>query len=72
VPIHWADELASSPVRAAIFYNDCQYIVHHLLVLGQRYGKTLSEPMQEMMTFTDLIPAFRSLGQTQLYQALVS
>ncbi|RKP09481.1 Centromere/kinetochore Zw10-domain-containing protein [Thamnocephalis sphaerospora] len=72
IPVHWADELASSPARAAIFYNDCQFIAHHLLALGYRYSKPLAKALHSMATFIDLVPTFRSLGQEQFRRVLVA
>ena len=47
-----------------IFYNDCHYICYHLTTLAYQYRPALPEPLSLVATFVDMIPDFRSLGQT--------
>ncbi|KAJ3179814.1 Centromere/kinetochore protein zw10 [Geranomyces variabilis] len=63
MPVHHADVLENVPGRTMLFYNDCEYMAFHLLVLGYRYHKGQPYPLSQMGTFLDMVPTFRKLGE---------
>ncbi|KAI9096882.1 Centromere/kinetochore Zw10-domain-containing protein [Phlyctochytrium arcticum] len=54
------DNLAGS----AVFYNNCEYICFHLIILVFKHKGSLAYPLNQMGSFLDLIPEFRSLGES--------
>ncbi|KAJ3178419.1 Centromere/kinetochore protein zw10 [Gaertneriomyces sp. JEL0708] len=50
------------PRKAAVFWNDCQYVVFWCLILGQRFRKYLPWPLDEMAGFVDLVRSGRERG----------
>ncbi|ORY06958.1 Zw10-domain-containing protein [Basidiobolus meristosporus CBS 931.73] len=47
-----------------LFHNDCMYIMHHLQTLGYQFSKlSTSKSSQAHVTFVDMVPEFRSLGE---------
>ncbi|KAG5456354.1 MAG: Centromere/kinetochore Zw10-domain-containing protein [Olpidium bornovanus] len=63
VPVHRARELENSLTSSVLFYNDCTYIVHHLITMGYQFKPRLLPPLNQTATMVDMIPAFRRLGQ---------
>ncbi|TPX54936.1 hypothetical protein PhCBS80983_g05687 [Powellomyces hirtus] len=63
MPVHHGDALENIPARTMLFYNDCEYISFHLLLLGYRYSKNQPYPLNEMGTFLDMVPSFRKMGE---------
>ncbi|KAI8809420.1 Centromere/kinetochore Zw10-domain-containing protein [Cladochytrium replicatum] len=81
VPVHEADKLETDPVRAMLFYNDCIYIVYHLLTLGYvattakgnkfPKGAAVDEKSEaSLITFIDMVPAFRTLAERYFTNAM--
>ncbi|KAJ3394306.1 Centromere/kinetochore protein zw10 [Entophlyctis sp. JEL0112] len=64
VPALRSEEILHSPARAAIFHNDCDYIVFHLLTLGYQFQDKFPEPFNKCITFLDIVPFLRNLGDT--------
>ncbi|KAI9141856.1 Centromere/kinetochore Zw10-domain-containing protein [Paraphysoderma sedebokerense] len=71
VPLQHAELLEESPARAMIFYNDCSYIVHHLLTMGYPYRDKLPKTIKETAGFVDMIPLFRDLGKKIFLEMIV-
>jgi len=62
VPIYHKYNFATVPQLALLFHNDCMYLAHHLLTLAHYYKPRLPEPLNQRVTFVDMVPLFRSLG----------
>ena len=55
--------------RAAVFWNDCHLIAHHLVTLAHHHAlKGVKDPL---IIFVDMIPGFRSLGETHFRAHMV-
>ena len=55
--------LISLPQVAALHYNDCWYIAHHLLTLGHQFSSHLPIKDSEVpLTFVHQVPMIRQLG----------
>jgi hypothetical protein len=67
---HHTEPLLSCASRVMITQNDCLYLAHHLGTIGYQYSKRLPEQMRQVATFLDLIPFFRSLGMSLLFDFL--
>ncbi|ORX68450.1 Zw10-domain-containing protein [Anaeromyces robustus] len=61
--LYHQDSIEFIPNRAMLFYNDCIYIAHHLLTLGHHYQSKLRPPLDSTVTFIDMVPTYRQLGQ---------
>jgi len=61
--VYHQDSIEFIPNRAMLFYNDCIYIAHHLLTLGHHYQNKLRPPLDSTVTFIDMVPIYRQLGQ---------
>ncbi|NWI80457.1 ZW10 protein, partial [Dryoscopus gambensis] len=62
VPKYHRENLQKLPQLAAIHYNNCMFIAHHLLTLGHQFrylGALLGDCGG---TFVDVVPDFRKLG----------
>lgn len=55
---------------AAVFHNDCFYIAHHLLALGQQFRTVLPKDLGPAATFVDMVPAFHDLGERHFLRRL--
>lgn len=64
MPSCWAREnLQKLPQLAAIHYNNCMYIAHHLLTLGHQFRYLTSTVLSDCGgTFVDMVPDFKKLG----------
>ncbi|KAM6295850.1 centromere/kinetochore protein zw10 homolog [Aegotheles albertisi] len=63
VPTYHQENLQKLPQLAAIHHNNCMYIAHCLLTLGQRFRYRLTNILCDgAATFVDLVPGFRRLG----------
>jgi centromere/kinetochore protein ZW10 len=51
---------------ALVFYNDCQYICHHLITLSRQFQEVLPDPLRQSATFVDMTFLFRALGEEKL------
>ena len=58
-PAHHKEDVASIPAAATVFYNDCTYVVHHLILSSTRIQQNLSP----RATFVDLILLVRRMGE---------
>ena len=55
------------PRVAAVQYNSCMYLAHHLITLGHQFHAHLPPPLNaQVATFIDQVPFVRDLGQTFL------
>ncbi|NXM38269.1 ZW10 protein, partial [Gymnorhina tibicen] len=62
VPKYHRENLQKLPQLAAIHYNNCMYIAHHLLTLGHQF-RYLSAVLSDCGgTFVDAVPDFKKLG----------
>ncbi|KAJ3072214.1 Centromere/kinetochore protein zw10, partial [Quaeritorhiza haematococci] len=57
------NSIENQPARTVVFYNDCHYMVYHLLTLGHQYRTRLPQPLNSLATFIDQIPCFRKAGE---------
>lgn len=63
VPTYHKENLQKLPQLAAIHFNNCMYIAHHLLTLGHQFRLRLAPILCDgTTTFVDLVPGFRRLG----------
>ncbi|XP_061558174.1 centromere/kinetochore protein zw10 homolog [Phycodurus eques] len=63
VPTYHKESLLKFPHLAAIQHNNCMYLAHHFLTLGHHFRPHLPQPLsQGVVTFVDMVPAFRKLG----------
>ncbi|XP_061658612.1 centromere/kinetochore protein zw10 homolog [Syngnathoides biaculeatus] len=63
VPTYHKESLLKFPQLAAIQHNNCMYLAHHFLTLGHHFRPHFSQPLsQSVVTFVDMVPAFRKLG----------
>ncbi|XP_019520825.1 PREDICTED: centromere/kinetochore protein zw10 homolog isoform X1 [Hipposideros armiger] len=63
VPTYHKENLQKLPQLAAIHFNNCMYIAHHLLTLGHQFRLRLAPVLCDgTTTFVDLVPGFRRLG----------
>lgn len=63
VPKYHRENLQKLPQLAAIHYNNCMYIVHHLLTLGHQFRYLTGAVLSDCGgTFVDMVPDFRKLG----------
>lgn len=58
-PTHHKEDIASIPAAAAVYYNNCMYIVHHLIVNSSKIQHYLTPHA----TFVDLILYVRRMGE---------
>lgn len=70
VPVRHEEKLSTRPQFCAVFYNDCMYIIHHLLSLGHQFRGSLPEELRTVATFVDMIPAFKKLGEGHFIRQL--
>jgi len=81
LPIQHEESLIQDPNRSAIFYNDCLYAAHHLLTLGFQYESKMGlsdttnsngqGPGTGVITFIDMIPGFKRLGESVFTSQMV-
>ncbi|KAJ3244298.1 Centromere/kinetochore protein zw10 [Chytriomyces hyalinus] len=64
MPVLHEDELLNSPTRAVLFYNDTEYICHHLLTMGYQFQDRLPPAINQFATFLDMVPFFRNMGES--------
>ncbi|NXD99804.1 ZW10 protein, partial [Chaetorhynchus papuensis] len=63
VPKYHRENLQKLPQLAAIHYNNCMYIAHHLLTLGHQFRYLTSTVLSDCGgTFVDMVPDFKKLG----------
>ncbi|KAF4794228.1 Centromere/kinetochore protein zw10 like protein [Turdus rufiventris] len=63
VPTYHRENLQKLPQLAAIHHNNCMYIAHHLLTLGHQFRYSSASVLSSVtVTFVDLVPGFRRLG----------
>ncbi|XP_067910159.1 centromere/kinetochore protein zw10 homolog isoform X2 [Heterodontus francisci] len=63
VPTYHKETLQKLPQLAAIHHNNCMYIAHHLITLGNQFQCSLPSPLcNGAATFVDFVPSFRRLG----------
>ena len=71
MPTYHASRLENDETFAALFHNDCMYLAHHCLLLSFEFAPKLAEATgSHVSTFVDLVPLFRSLGES-VYAAAV-
>nr|CAB3268069.1 centromere/kinetochore protein zw10 homolog [Phallusia mammillata] len=64
VPNLHKDALEMLPQVSAIHHNNCHYIAHHLLTVGQQLSSRLPSVMKGLeLTFTHHVTAIRKLGE---------
>lgn len=65
VPIKYASVIDNNPRMGAIFYNDCLYIIHNSTLISHIYRKDSlsSNDTSANISFLDLIPRFRAIGE---------
>jgi len=56
-------QLKVSPQCCAVFFADCLYLVHVLLLIPYTQGKSLPAEHRELGLFIDLVPQVRRLGE---------
>ena len=65
MPSFYGSRLENDERFAALFHNDCMYLAHAALTLGFEFKPALESLMPgELVTFVDLVPLFRSLGES--------
>lgn len=57
---------------SALFYNNCMYLSHQLIMLANNYKARLSTILDDVssITFVDLVPLLRALGTEVLVEQL--
>ena len=65
-PTHHSDAIATIPAAAAVYYNNCMFLVHHLIV----ESVDLSRKMSPHATFVDLILVVRRMGEDAFLQEM--
>ncbi|TPX65145.1 hypothetical protein CcCBS67573_g08220 [Chytriomyces confervae] len=64
MPFLHEGELLNSPTRAVLFYNDTEYICHHLLTMGYQFQDRLPPAINQFATFLDMVPFLRNMGKS--------
>jgi hypothetical protein len=72
IPIQWGEAIDNNPARTMIFFNDCMYFAHHLLTIGFQFKDKGHESMNKFMSFVDMVPFFRDIGESKFKQQLVT
>lgn len=65
IPVRYAETIQSSRRMGAVFYNDCLYISHNTTLLAHVYRNSIDQ-QQQVLSFIDMIPRFRTEGETIL------
>ncbi|KAI9208801.1 Centromere/kinetochore Zw10-domain-containing protein [Polychytrium aggregatum] len=63
-PVYHGDDIYNIPSRAMLFYNDCEYLCHHLLFLGPSFSREIQEELRHLVLFVDYIHQLRKLSET--------
>ncbi|KAJ1675710.1 ribosome biogenesis protein ytm1 [Spiromyces aspiralis] len=63
VPSYSEAEIAASPARTMVLFNDCMYVAHHLATMAQDAQTKWPELLRRVGSFADLIQQFRNLGR---------
>ncbi|XP_077296334.1 centromere/kinetochore protein zw10 homolog [Arctopsyche grandis] len=67
VPLHHKTFLETMPQQVALFHNNCMYLAHHLLMLGPKWKKTLSNrDLNYSIIFCDQVKELRDLASHTL------
>lgn len=64
IPTMYQDDLVTDPRHVMLYYNDCLYTAHHMLIMGHQYKAKL--PDQIPTTMVDLVPGVRESGKETL------
>ncbi|EDO33366.1 predicted protein [Nematostella vectensis] len=71
VPAYHQDNLATLPQLSALHHNNCMYISHLLMTAGHQFSAQLPEPLGVgTVTFMDLVPTVREIGEKCLFEQL--
>ena len=65
-PTHHSGDIATIPAAAATYYNNCMYLVHHLIVESAKLSRNLSP----RASFVDLILIVRRMGEDTFQQEM--
>lgn len=64
MPSYHRKTLSDLPRMAAVQYNNCMYLAHHLITLGHQFHSKLPPPLNsQTTTFIDQVPLVRQLGE---------
>ncbi|KAK9717450.1 ribosome biogenesis protein ytm1 [Basidiobolus ranarum] len=64
MPAHYQHIYENVPALGMLFHNDCMYIMHHLQTLGYQFSKLVKNSTNpSYITFVDMVPEFRNLGE---------
>merc|ERR1719362_551603 len=63
-------QLRTSPHSCAIFFSDCLYLVHALIILQYTHRKQLASDKPHLSIFVDLVPQLRRLGENHFLAML--
>ena len=64
LPSYHSGEISEIPRVAAVQHNNCMYLAHHLITLGNQFHSKLSPPLNsQTTTFIDQVPFVRLLGE---------
>jgi centromere/kinetochore protein ZW10 len=61
-PTHHESDIATIPMAAAVYYNNCMYVTHYLIVTGAKIRENLGANLPQC-TFVDLVPFVRRMGE---------
>ena len=65
--------LQKLPQLAALHYNNCMYLAHHCITLGQQFQNSLPGQLNSpATTFVDLVPVLRKSGTDCFLEQIVS
>ena len=65
-PTHHSGDIATIPAAAAVYYNNCMFLVHHLITESVKLSLNLSPHA----TFVDLILIVRRMGEDAFQQEM--
>lgn len=63
-------QLRTNPKCFAIFFADCLYLTHALLMMPYAYGCKLPSKLRHLSLFVDLVPQIRRLGEVHFQTML--
>lgn len=63
-------QLKTSARECGVFLTDCLYLVHMLLLIPYTYGGRIPEVHRQLVSFVDLAPQIRRLGENHFFAML--
>lgn len=83
VPTKFSDTIQNAPRMGAVFFNDCLYIAHNVILISHRYRNVMMQrsggskdekehALQGAISFIDMIPRLRKAAEKVLQGHIIS